>query len=99
MEIGATVNGHEASIWVRDSGPRRPAGGRAADLRSLHTRPRQRHHYEGSGLGLAIVRAIAEAHGGRVELQSRPGEGARFTITVPVEGPADLRTPIEEVTG
>jgi signal transduction histidine kinase len=53
--------------------------------------------YEGSGLGLAIVRAIAEAHGGRVELESQPGIGARFTITLPVEGPADRRAPIDEV--
>jgi signal transduction histidine kinase len=43
------------------------------------------------------VRAIAEAHGGRVELESQPGIGARFTITLPVEGPADRRAPIDEV--
>ena len=99
VEVGAAVDGHEASIWVRDSGP----GVQPEDERRIFDRfTRGRGsgtHYEGSGLGLAIVRAIAEAHGGRVELQSRPGEGARFTITVPVEGPADLRTPIEEVTG
>ena len=39
--------------------------------------------YRGSGLGLAIVRAIADAHGGHVELESRLGEGATFTIVVP----------------
>ena len=98
VEIGASVNGHEASIWVNDSGP----GVQPEDERRIFdrfTRGRGRGtHYEGSGLGLAIVRAIAEAHGGRVELQSRPGEGAKFTITVPVEGPADLRVPTEEVT-
>jgi two-component system, OmpR family, sensor kinase len=41
----------------------------------------------GSGLGLAIVRAVAEAHGGRVELAEAEGGGARFTVTVPA-GPA-----------
>jgi signal transduction histidine kinase len=38
----------------------------------------------GSGVGLALVRHVAEAHGGRVTVESRPGEGSRFTITVPV---------------
>jgi two-component system OmpR family sensor kinase len=36
-------------------------------------------------LGLSIVRAIAEAHGGRVGVVSRPGEGATFTITLPLK--------------
>jgi len=38
----------------------------------------------GSGLGLAIARAIAEAHGGELTLSSTPGEGAIFTIALPV---------------
>jgi two-component system, OmpR family, sensor kinase len=38
----------------------------------------------GSGLGLAIVKTIAEAHGGAATVTSRPGEGARFEITLPL---------------
>jgi two-component system OmpR family sensor kinase len=38
----------------------------------------------GSGLGLAIVKTIAEAHGGSAAVSSRPGEGARFEITLPL---------------
>jgi signal transduction histidine kinase len=38
----------------------------------------------GSGLGLAIVRQIAEAHGGSVEVESEPGEGARFVLRLPL---------------
>jgi two-component system, OmpR family, sensor kinase len=34
----------------------------------------------GTGLGLAITAAILEAHGGRVELRTAPGDGARFTV-------------------
>ena len=39
----------------------------------------------GTGLGLFIARSFAEAHGGAVELESRPGEGATFTVTLPLE--------------
>ncbi len=37
----------------------------------------------GLGLGLSLVRAIVEAHSGRVEVRSRPGEGSTFTIHLP----------------
>ena len=38
----------------------------------------------GSGLGLALARAIAEAHGGSLTARSAPGEGATFTLALPV---------------
>lgn len=39
---------------------------------------------EGSGLGLAITRSIVEAHGGAIVVQSQPGQGATFTMMLPV---------------
>ena len=37
----------------------------------------------GSGIGLAVVAELARAHGGRAEVSSEPGHGARFTISLP----------------
>jgi signal transduction histidine kinase len=42
----------------------------------------------GSGVGLALVRHVAEAHGGRVRVESRWGEGSRFTVWLPLPPPA-----------
>jgi signal transduction histidine kinase len=41
----------------------------------------------GSGLGLAIVRAVAEAHGGSVRVEERPGGGVRFVVRLPAGTP------------
>jgi two-component system, NtrC family, sensor histidine kinase AtoS len=41
---------------------------------------------QGSGLGLAIVRKIVDAHDGRIDIRSVPGQGTRFTVTLPIMG-------------
>jgi len=51
--------------------------------------PTSRKRAEGSGLGLSIVRAIAEAHGGWMVLDSPAGGGATFTIVFPLRRSAD----------
>ena len=47
------------------------------------------HHYGGLGLGLYISRRIVESHGGSIDVESRPGHGARFTVVLPCDGPVE----------
>lgn len=47
----------------------------------------------GTGLGLAIVKHIVQAHGGQVAVESRPGEGSRFSFRIPVAGPPKPSAP------
>jgi signal transduction histidine kinase len=42
------------------------------------------HNTKGSGLGLSLVRHIAHAHGGEVEVESVPGKGSKFTLSLPL---------------
>jgi len=41
----------------------------------------------GSGLGLTLVKHIAEAHGGRIKVESEPGKGSAFSMILPLSGP------------
>ncbi len=50
-------------------------------------RGRKAQTREGSGLGLALVRRLVEMHGGRVQMESRVGQGSRFVVHLPLARP------------
>jgi two-component system sensor histidine kinase KdpD len=54
----------------------------------------QRHRVQGTGMGLAIVKAIVEAHGGRIEVSSQLGNGSVFSFGLPVASSAGTGRPI-----
>lgn len=83
IAIGAEAGADTVRLWVRDSGP----GIAPTDQARIFDRFRRGagayRAYRGSGLGLSIVRVVADAHGGRVTLDSTPGAGATFTLVLP----------------
>ncbi|MFN8539688.1 MAG: HAMP domain-containing sensor histidine kinase [Thermomicrobiales bacterium] len=86
IELSANIEGGQAAIAVRDTGP-----GISPDIRA--------HLFErfyradiartrgGTGLGLAIAKALTEAQGGTIAAESRPGQGSVFIVRLPLEGP------------
>jgi signal transduction histidine kinase len=86
VRIGYEERDNVARFEVADSGP----GIRAEDRERVFD-PYWRGDSRGTGLGLFIARTIVEAHGGRLAVDSPPGEGARFWFTLPrVSAPAAI---------
>lgn len=85
IALGSELSATNVRLWVRDSGQ----GINITDQRRIFKRfakgSNSRPRSKGAGLGLSIVCAIAQAHGGWVELFSQPGGGSIFTIVVPIE--------------
>ncbi|MFJ8912733.1 sensor histidine kinase [Amycolatopsis sp. NPDC102389] len=88
IALGSEVTATTARLWVRDTGEGVPPDSRSRIFERFK-RGSNSSGDDGAGLGLAIVAAIAEAHGGRVLLDTVPGEGARFTMEIPVAEGAD----------
>ncbi len=85
VEIRAAGVGEEVMISVEDEGPGIPHEDRDAIFNRFHSIRPDEDFGRHSGLGLAIGRAIVEGHGGRIEVEDRPGgyNGARFVVHLP----------------
>lgn len=89
IELGASVRSTQVQLWIRDTGE----GIALSDQERIFERfARAAHRYrrsDGAGLGLPIVRAVVEAHGGKVTLTSQVGVGSTFTLILPLQPPED----------
>jgi two-component system sensor histidine kinase KdpD len=87
VEFVARMQKAGVLIEIADRGPGIPAG---LEERIFEKFTRGKSPGGGVGLGLSICRVIVEAHGGRIWAENRPGGGAVFRFTLPIEGEAAL---------
>ena len=84
IEVTHREKAGRVDFWVRDTGPGIPEGEKALIFEMFG----QSHHLpvrdDGVGLGLFIVKRLTEALGGSVDLDSRPGQGSTFSVSLPV---------------
>jgi signal transduction histidine kinase len=101
VTVRVAPDGDEVVLQVADSGMGIPAEEQAQLFeRFFRSSNARRAAVPGTGLGLVIVRAIADAHGGTVALESTEGIGTTFTIripAVPAEPAADAPEELQEV--
>jgi two-component system sensor histidine kinase KdpD len=83
IELSATGSDHELVFEIADRGPGIPPGDEQRIFDKFYRAGPAREG--GVGLGLTICRGIIEAHGGRIWVEKRPGGGALFRFTLPIE--------------
>jgi two-component system phosphate regulon sensor histidine kinase PhoR len=85
----AGAGGGEVTLTVSDNGIGIPAAARDRIFERFYRVDSGRSRDEGgTGLGLAIVKHVAQAHGGPVEVDSRPDHGSTFRVYLPAAAPA-----------
>ncbi|MFF5230479.1 sensor histidine kinase [Dactylosporangium sp. NPDC000521] len=86
-----------AAIEVSDTGPgMKPEDATRVFERLYRAEGSRSRRHGGAGLGLAIVAAIVQAHGGRVELWTAPGAGARFRVLLPAMDEPDFDASLKD---
>ncbi len=83
-EVAIEPNGAQVAVLIDDEGPGIPPLERAAVFEPFYrVEPSRSRQTGGAGLGLAIARAITEAHGGRIAIETAPRGGARVRVVLP----------------
>jgi two-component system, OmpR family, sensor histidine kinase KdpD len=85
IRVSAEETGGLVSISVADHGPGLTPLEQARVFDKFYRGEHGRTGVQGTGMGLAIAREIVEAHGGNVRVESNPGLGSRFTISLSAE--------------
>jgi signal transduction histidine kinase len=93
VEIAAHRENGDAVLTVSDTGVGIPADELPRIWDRLYRGDKSRST-RGLGLGLSLVKAIVTAHGGRVDVQSRPGAGSTFELRLPAEVPLPNLSPM-----
>ncbi|HEY3083623.1 MAG TPA: ATP-binding protein [Chloroflexota bacterium] len=83
VEIRAEEDGGTLRVTVRDSGEGIPVHELSRVFEPFYRGDASRPRAGGAGLGLTIARGIVELHGGRIWVESPPGQGAAFHFTLP----------------
>jgi len=87
IDITMAVQGEELKISFRDNGPGIPLKDQEHIFERFYRVGGDRaRHTGGTGLGLSIVKHVVAAHRGYISLESKPGEGADFSVFLPVAG-------------
>ncbi len=85
VAIRFSVEGRDGRIEVADTGIGIPAEDLPRVFERFYRVDKARSRETGgTGLGLSIVKHVAETHGGSVQVDSRPGQGSRFTLSLPL---------------
>ncbi|MDB4895752.1 MAG: integral rane sensor signal transduction histidine kinase [Firmicutes bacterium] len=88
VAVRAWAEGEEVLLQVSDTGPGIPPEALPHIFDRFYRTDKSRSRTTGgSGLGLAIVRSLVAVHGGSVRVESSPGEGSRFTVSLPRTAP------------
>jgi signal transduction histidine kinase/DNA-binding response OmpR family regulator len=83
VEVGVALQADRIEIAVRDSGPGIPADQLERIFeRFYQVEATSERRWPGAGIGLALARQLSELHGGTIAVESAPGEGACFTVTL-----------------
>jgi two-component system phosphate regulon sensor histidine kinase PhoR len=85
VTVLAQVSAHKLVVQVNDTGPGISSAKQTGLFGKFYkVSARETRDQEGHGLGLAIVKSVVEAHGGRVWVESKVGEGSTFAFSLPV---------------